>query len=254
MKKIITIGITLLLFLPVFAQKDSIKPADKVLIVPYQEMMFFSDADQDMARFSRSNERNVRTDIRNNLEVNVYHQLLVICDAISLMRSTTYNSDEDLKRIYASTRYAVYSRAVREEFFEKQKREKKSPVKSLMGKFKKKSKDQAFWVNDSNTMLAVIDNPEIFQHLTSKYHEQYILFITQFEINTSNKNSIEWTVQKYTREYILHYNLFDKSGNLIRAETLTLKGGNENTMKEVNDKYLILIAQRLREILAAVRY
>jgi hypothetical protein len=249
MKKILFLSTFSLLFLSAFAQQDSIKTPSKVLIIPYQSMMYFSDADPDISRFSKLNEMTVRNEMRNNVEANVYHQLLASFDAISLMRATSLNGEQDLNHIYAATRYTVYSREMKQEYMKEKGVEEKSAVKQLLDKFSRKSKDQTFWVSDSAVMLAMIGDPELFKSLNKKYNEKYILFISQFEINTNNKNSIEWMKQEYKREYVLHYNLFDKSGNLLRAETLTIKGGNENTMKEINDKYLIVLANRLKEIL-----
>jgi hypothetical protein len=159
------------------------------------------------------------------------------------------NGEQDLNRIYGATRYNIYSREMKEEYMKEKGHQEKSSVRHFLDKFSRKDKNQTFWVNDSATMLAVVGDPELFQYLHKKYNEKYILYITQFEINTSNKNSIEWLKQEYNREFVLHYNLFDRTGTLIRAETLTIKGGNENTLKDINDKYLVTLAQRLKEIL-----
>lgn len=231
------------------AQPDSAKTASKVIIVPYQSMMYFSDADPDISRFSKKNEMTVRNEMRLNAEANVYHKLLAHFDAISLMRATSLNGEADLNRIYAATRYNIYSREMKQEYMKEKGMEEKPAVKQLLEKFSKKNKNETFWVNDSATMLAMMGDPELFKYLHKKYDQKYILYITQFEINTSNKNTIEWLKQEYNREYVLHYNLFDKTGTLLRAETLTLKGGNENSMKDINDKYLALLAQRLNEII-----
>ncbi len=233
----------------VFGQKDSSNNSSRVIIIPYQSMMYFSDADNDIAHFSKNNERNVRNEMRNDVEANVYHQLLAKFDAISLMRATSLNGEEDLNRIYGATRYTVYSKQMKQELAKEKGIEEKSSVKKFMEKFSRKEKDQTFWVSDSSVMLGMIGDREVFKNLFQKYNEKYILFISQFEINTSNKNTIEWMKQKYSREFTMHYNLFDKSGNLLRAETLTVKGGNENSVKEINDKYIIVLANKLKEIL-----
>lgn len=247
--RIFLISVFTFLFYSASAQTDSIKTPAKVLVIPYQGMMYFSDADPDIAQFSKSNERKVRDEMRNNVEANVYHQLLAAFDVVSFMRATSLNGEEDLNRIYGATKYTVYSREMKNEDMKAKKLQEKSGVKIFMEKFSKKNKDQIFWISDSATMLAMMGDPELFQYLNKKYNEKYILFITQFEINTSNKNSIEWMKQKYTREFTMHYNLFDRSGNLIRAENITVKGNNENTVKEINDKYVILLANKLKEIL-----
>ena len=228
-------------------QKDSTKAESRILIIPYQSMMYFSDADQDIARFSRSNEMKVRNEMRNNVEANIHHQLLSCFDAISLMRSTSLNGEPDLNRIYGATQYTLHSNHPINKNIIGDK--DKSAQQKLFEKFKHKTKDQTFWVNDSNVMLGMIGDPDLFQYLSKKYNEKYILFLTQFEVNTNNKNTIEWSKQQYKREYILHYNLFDKGGNLILAQTLTIKGENENSTKEINDKYLVLLGSKLKEII-----
>lgn len=228
---------------------DTTKIPSKIILVPYQPMMHFSDADPDISRFSKMGEPQVRNELRNQLELNTYHQLLSAFDVVSLLRATSLDGEKDLNRIYAATRYTSYAKRDKEEYLKSKGKEEKPGVKSLLEKFSKKSKDQTFWVSDSSVMLGMIMDKELFSYLHKKYNETYILFITQFEIYTSNKNTIEWLKQSYTREYTIHYNLFDKSGVLIRAEVLTIKAGPENTLKEISEKYLRQIASHLKTII-----
>ena len=230
-------------------KQDSVKTEPtRILIVPHQTMMHFSDADEDISHFSNKEVNQVRNTLRLDLESNVHHQLLSNFDAISLLRATTTNGEQDLNKIYAATRYTVYSRQSQEEYLAHKQSPLTTSIKGISDKFKRKNKEQTFWVSDSSVMLGAIGNKELFQYLHKKYNEKYILFITQFEINTTNKNSIEWLKQSYKREYTIHYNLFDYTGALIRAEMITITAGNENTLDEIKSKYLILLAQRLKEI------
>jgi hypothetical protein len=190
----------------------------------------------------------VRNQLRTDLEANIYHQFLASFDAISLMRSTTLNGEEDLNKIYAATRYIEYSKQAQDEYHANKNSAITESIKKVNATFKLTSKEQTYWVSDSSVMLGAIGSKELFQYLHKKYNQKYILFITQFELNTSNKNSLEWLKQDYTREYTLHYNLFDYTGALIRAEVITLKGGNENKLADINSKYLIVLAQKLRDI------
>jgi hypothetical protein len=250
MKKITVILTLLLLQFTVFAQQDSGKHV-KVLIVPYQTMMHFSDADEDISRFSNKNIGQVRNQLRLDLESNVYHQLLSSFDAISLLRANTTNGEADLNKIYAATHYQVYSKQAQDEYHTGKQSTMTTSLKQFTNSFKHTSAKQTFWTSDSSVMLGVIQNKDLFHYLHKKYDEQYILFLTQFEINTNNKNSIEWVKQDYKREYTVHYNLFDYSGALIRAETITIKAGNENTLEEIKKQYLIVLAQKLKEIIQA---
>lgn len=239
MKTFIAVVVFVLLGVNVFAQADSTKSNKKILVVPYASMMYFSDADADIARFSRLDELKLRNQMRANFEANVYHQLSAKFNAVSLLTATSLNGEEDLKRIYAATQY--YSSAAI------------SKNKSIFSSnlFRKKNKKQSFYVSDSATMVAEIQDPNLASNLYKKHQHDYILYITQFEVNTSNKNSIEWVKQEYKRTYIVHYNLWDNKGKLILAEMLFLDAGGENTIKEINDKYFTEIASKLKEIIAS---
>lgn len=229
---------------------DSAKSADKILIIPYDSKMYFSDADADLARASKMQEPRMRNEMRSLLEMNIYHQLLAKFDAISLLRATSLDGEKDLLRIYGATQYITYTAKMQDEYNSTDKQS--SALKKFTNKFAKKAKDQLFWTSDSAVMLGVIKDKDLFKQLSQKYNEKYILFVTQFEVNTSNKNTIEWLKQDYKREYTIHYNLFDKTGKLIRAEILTIRAGNENDVKEISTKYFQQLAQKLKEIVDTV--
>lgn len=219
-----------------FAQSDSASSSKKILLVPYSSMMYFSDADPDLSRFSKLEESKVRNQMRTNVESNVYHQLLAAFQVVSIINASSLNAEDDLKKIYAATRYFTT------ENIPKEKRNYSSTL------YKKKDKKQKVYT-DEIAMIGEIQDPELYNQLYQKYHCDYILTLSQFEINTSNKNTIEWTKQEYTRTYSLHYNIWDKTGKLILAETLVLSAGGDNNLKDINDKYLIELAQKLRDIL-----
>lgn len=228
---------------------DSTVSASKILLIPFQPMMYFSDADQDISRFSKMGEPQIRNQLRNQLDLNVYHQLLSAFDVVDLLRSNSLDGEKDLNRIYACTRYILYSSKQRKEYIKEKVSEESSKEKVFLEKYSRKSKDQTFWICDSAVMLGMLTERDIFPFLSRKYNHQYILFITQFEIGTTNKNTIEWLKQDYKREYTIHYNLFDKTGDLLRAETLTIKAGPENNVNQITELYLRAIGARLKEIL-----
>jgi hypothetical protein len=252
MKKLTVILFFSGFYFSAMAQQDSAKAETRVLIVPYQTMMHFSDADEDIASFSHKNIGQVRNQLRLDLESNVYHQLLASFDAISLLRANTMNGEEDLNKIYAATHYQVYSKEAQEAYHVNKQSGVTESLKAFTTNFKHTSNKQTYWTSDSSVMLGVIKDPAIFHYLHKKYNEKYILFLTQFEMNTSNKNTLEWVKQDYKREYTVHYNLFDNTGVLIRAEAITIKAGNENTLEDIKKLYLIVLAQKLKDILQAV--
>lgn len=249
MRKLLIICLLLSTF-SVTAQLDSSRKS--ILLIPYQQMMHFSDADQDIARYSKTNPNTVRQTLRNDLDINIYHQLLAHFNVISIMRSATLNGEYDLNRIYAATRYTLYRKTDQENYHEAKPSGITEKLKDFTKSINRKNKEQTFWTNDSSVMLADIGDKDLFPYLSKKYKCNYFLFITQFEITTSNKNTIEWLKQEYAREFMIHYNLFDPSGHLLRAETLTIKASNENKLDEIKSKYLIVLAQKLRDVIKVI--
>jgi hypothetical protein len=71
-------------------------------------------------------------------------------------------------------------------------------------------------------------------------------------VNTSNKNQLEWQYREYSREYCLHYNIFDAAGKLIRAEVLIIKAGGENNLKDIETKYISQFSEKLKLIMSAI--
>jgi hypothetical protein len=236
--------VMVLLTLNGLAQTDTTKTDSiqiKVLIVPYASFMYFSDADPHISSVSNLTESKVRNELRNELESNIYHQFLSRFDAISLMRSSTLGGEEDLKRIYAATRYLPLKKS------DIRPTEKGEKMKNFTLQNTKKDKNSSFWTSDSSVMVADLGDRELLKDLAKKYNHNYIVFITQFEINTNNKNMIEWQKKDYQRNFTIHYNVFDRSGELIRAEMMTVKGGNDNTINSISSKYFIPLAQKLRD-------
>jgi hypothetical protein len=225
---------------------DTAAKSTKILLVPYQSMMYFSDADKDIARYSGCDESHVRNSIANSLEIDLYHRLLVHFDAVSLLRATSLNGEEDLRRIYAATSYTLY-----EGYKNKSKKNELESVKKVLKSITRKKPDNPFHITDSLVMVASIGSEEVFSYLQKKHHEKYVLFITQVELNTDQKNMIEWTKQQYQRTFTIHYNLFDFTGKLIRAETITMAGGNENRLHTINDAILVKLADKIVSIVEA---
>jgi hypothetical protein len=237
MKKLLVYVFLVQIINTVNAQTDSAKSEKKILLVPYSSMMYFSDADPDIARGSRISEPQLRNQMRVDIENNTYHQLLSAFNVVSIINATSLNAEDDLKKIYAATRYILSSNVPKD----------KSSFSSNI--FNKKTKKQTFHTTDSATMIAEIQDPQLYSNLQKTYHHDYILYLTQFEINTSNKNTIEWMKQNYNRTYTLHYNIWDNTGKLILAETMILSAGGENNIKDIKEKYITEIAQKLKYIL-----
>jgi hypothetical protein len=236
----------LLLVLPfgIHAQQDSI--SKKIILIPYAPFMYFSDADMHLSQANRITEQQVREKIRNEFESDLYYQLLSRFDVVSLLRATTLNGEDDLRRIYGTTSYVKYNaKAIKN----RERTHEESKLTQYTDQMYKKTKGQILFAQDTNVMVAVFNDMDVFKQLVSRYKADYVLFVTQFEINTSNKNTLEWQYREYQREYAIHYNLFNRAGELIRAEVVMVAAGKENDLKIVRHGYIAKLAEKMKFIL-----
>lgn len=219
-----------------FAQTDSSKSIT-LLLVPYQPMMYFSDADQHIAQQSSTTEQNVRNSIRTKLENQTWHKLLAHFNVVSLLNSTSLNGEEDLKKIYAATTHYYLKPAA-------------SKKNYGSGLFNNPTKERSYSTTDSSVMVAEVLDKNLFKELNQKHKQQYVVYFSQFEVTTSNKNTIEWLKNKYSRTYGLHYCVWNNQGELILAETINLLTDGANKLNEITDKQLPFLAECLTEILS----
>jgi hypothetical protein len=236
--------LSLLLPFCTYAQQDSI--SKKIILVPYAPFMYFSDADMHLSQANRISEQQVREKIRNEFEADLYHQLLSRFDVVSLLRATTLNGEDDLRKVYGTTSYVKYNaKAIKD----RKRSDEESKLLQYTDPMYKKSKDQILFAQDTNVMVAVFNDMEVYKQLINKHKADYLLFVTQFEINTSNKNTLEWQYRQYQREYALHYNLFNRAGELVRAEVIIVAAGKENDLKTVRPAYIAKLAEKMKFIL-----
>lgn len=243
MKKFVYLVLLLLPF-AIHAQQDSI--SKKIVLIPYAPFMYFSDADMHLSQANRMTEQQVREKIRNEFESDLYYQLLARFDVASLMRATTLSGEEDLRKVYGTTSYVKYNaKAIKD----RKRSDEETKLFQYTESMYKKSKGQILFAQDSNVMVAVFNDMDVYKQLVSKYKADYVVFVTQFEINTSNKNTLEWQYREYQREYAIHYNLFNRAGELVRAEVIMVAAGKENDLKSVRQAYIAKLAEKMKFIL-----
>jgi hypothetical protein len=226
-----------------WSQQDS--ASKRMVLVPFAPFMYFSDADMHLSQANRKSEQQVREQIRNEVEADVYHQLLARFDVVSLMRATTLSGEDDLRRVYGTTTYVKYNARA-------QKDRKLSEDETLLTRYTqplyKRQKGQRIFAQDTNVMVAVFNDIDVYRQLMQRHKADYLIFTTQFEMNTSHKNTLEWQYRDYQREYVIHYNVFNRAGELVRAEVISVVGGKENDLNTIKQAYIAKLAEKIKFI------
>ncbi len=245
------ISLAALLFLPFIAgaqqstldvpdslvKKDSIQTI-KMLIVPFNPNMYFSDADKDIGEVSKVDQNQVRNKVSASLESSVSSYLDLYYDVEGLSKQTDGRDDLDL--IFGSISYSPQE-------IETPKEEKKSGLKGLREKVKTKQVEAPEEQKDPESYMDIeFADSRLIDYLSSKYGVDYVIFFNQFEIKTDYENCIDLQMRNYYREIKVHYSVVGKDGKKISGDVITIPyNSNENNLQVIVKENFGQISQML---------
>lgn len=225
---------------------DLITGTKRVLVVPFDPYMYFSDADEEIAARSKMPRHKVREVFRRRLNVLIDPKGY---EAIYLLGATEKDSLQDLQRIYSSVSYnyenIVYKGGTRE----KEARGENGieigapPEQTWLEKKKKKfitaqnttrakvAKDQGKYFG------ATINDPKVIDYFNNKYGIEYYIFVNQFEVKTNYEHCLDRAAQDYERNFLTHFSIFDRTGKLVVGNKVKIYyNSNSNSIFQiVND-------------------
>ncbi|MDB4835482.1 LysM peptidoglycan-binding domain-containing protein, partial [Cyclobacteriaceae bacterium] len=193
----------------------------QVLIIPFDPHLYFSDADDELAKASRIPRTKVREVFRRRLDALLEPDGY---ECIHLLGGQFADSVADLNKIYTSVNYN-YQEILYSDNYATNVPEASSPQK----------KDKSFknWVNrqkekvDGSTNEKAADRFEgkyfgvrvkdmsFFEFYHYKYSVDYYVFINQFEVVTDYENCLDRAAKNYARYFITHFTVFNKDGKQI---------------------------------------
>ncbi|GAA4444440.1 hypothetical protein GCM10023188_46440 [Pontibacter saemangeumensis] len=199
------------------------KPADlktksRILVVPFDPYLYFSDADYEIARQSHIPRQNVRHVFRGRLNAMLAPRGY---ETIHLLGGVYRDSVSELSRIYKSLNYSYQDN--------KQSRYNHQPV------VKEEEKGAVAWVQRQKEKLGVkgepeqlpisqdpdkhfgvkVKDPNFFTYFNGQYGIDYYVFINQFEVKTVYENCLDRAAENYERNFLVHYSIYDSKGELV---------------------------------------
>ncbi len=204
-------------------KKDSIREV-RMLIVPFNPSMYFSDADKDIAEVSKVEPGEVRNKVNASLEATVSTHLGLYYSAKSLSKQK--DAAEDLDVIYGSITYAPQVK-------EPEAGEKKKPGLQGLREKIKPADDVPEKPADPETYMDIsFADGRLMEYIGTKYEVDYVVFFNQFEIITDYENCIDLQMRKYYREIKVHYSVYSKDGKKISGDVITIPyHSNENDIQ-----------------------
>lgn len=183
------------------------KSTEQVLLIPFYPNLYFSDADQDIAKHSylqQGETRDIfRREILEAIEPKGY-------DNIYLLGGNIKDSVNDLSRIYQSVQYK------HQEILENKDAPNKKTHRTGGWFSKKVEKEEVF--SEKYFAVHIVDST-VFQHFEKKYNIDYFIFINQFEIQTEEpKGDIP-----FSRTLIAHFSIYKSDGTKVAGNKCKIK-------------------------------
>lgn len=232
----------------------------QVLIVPFDPHLYFSDADDEIAKASRIPRVKVREVFRRRLDALLDPPGY---EVIHLMGGRSVDSLLDLNKIYSSVNYN-YQEILESDYYsptedhaeidlESEKEEESTGLKGWMNKQKKKlsgEEEVASSVKhekfEGKYFGVRVRNPEFFKYFNDKYSVDYYVFINEFQVMTDYEHCLDRSVQNYQREFVTHYSIFDREGNQIAGNKFKVYyPSNSNEVMKIVADNVGKIAQRI---------
>ncbi len=231
---------------------DYTNSTKRVLVIPFDPYLYFSDADDEIAGVSHIHRTKVRQAFRKRL--NAYLEPKGF-ETIHLLGGNAKDSTTDLNRIYSSISYTyddVMMTGIRPD---------DKPINPLATGSAKKDKtpsnhppalqSRASLAKDDAKYFAVkIKDPNFFPFFDAKYRPDYFIFVSQFEIKTNYENCLDRARQNYERTFVTHFSIFDKTGTQISGGKLrsNYESGTNNLEKILADNIPGMAEQIMAEL------
>ena len=235
------------------------KAKQRILVVPFDPYLYFSDADDEIARQSKIPRQNVRHVFRNRLNALMAPEGY---ETINLLGGVYRDSVSELSTLYKSLSYGYQDN--------KQSRYNHQPV------VKAKERENALeWVKrqkekvnikggqpatvpvaqDENKHFGVkVKDPKFFTHFNNQYGIDYYVFINQFEVKTNYENCLDRASWNYERDFLVHYSIYDSKGELVSGNKVKVPyQSNMNDVQRIVSDNMPNMAQRVLADLPAAQ-
>lgn len=223
--------------------------APRVVIVPFDPYLYFSDADHDIARQSRVPVPNVRYIFRARLSALLDPLGL---EPVSLLSAGRRDSVDELRKVYQSLAYS-YQPITPSRFNPLAAKLKTPPAGPQAWWQRQKEKLGVTPPGTANPAAAgdkyygvKVKNLDFYPYFNSRYQADYYLFINQFEIRTDYTNCIDRVTQNFVREFVVHYTIFNAQGKLLAGNQVKIPYvSNVNDVDKIVRDNLGKMAQRI---------
>jgi len=213
------------------------KVLGKVMIIPFEPVMYMSQIDKKVNEQTGWNFEEIRENFRRQLDVKILLKLKNKTQAVSFYMDSIKMAN-DLSYIYKS-------RSLAYEMVDP--KERNSAANNKKQKNITNGQLTVEMNNDSRFMNAKIINPALLPSLNKKYGVEHFIFINELDIKY-NMDAYDLATDSYQRDVMVHYTIMDKTQKIISAGIATVKlSSNENIPKKIVAQAFVPIADYIAE-------
>jgi LysM repeat protein len=245
---------------------DYVNDTKRILVIPFDPHLYWSDADMEIAKGSNTDMNKVRQAFRKRLNALLNPEGF---ETIHLLGGKLKDSLTDLNKVYSSVSYdykdVMYTAANPKP--DPVQPNKKGDLKDGLNKsldkvtsmFSKKEEDEVqqqplqknasravHAKNPSKYFSVQIKDPAFWTYFNNKYKIDYYIFINQFEVETNYEHCLDRARQNYERNFVTHFSIYEKSGKQIAGHRIILHyNSNSNNLSQILKDNLETVANRI---------
>ncbi|MDQ3191298.1 MAG: hypothetical protein M3Q58_06885 [Bacteroidota bacterium] len=231
--------------------------SNSVLIVPFDERMYYSEFDREISEKDKLSFHQIRENFRKGIDTSLYLNLLPDHNVISML-GKDHDFDRDIDMIYAGIAYNYEALPLVEknENQGKTKFQLNPHVKKTAADSKKDKIEQGQLTENIDTsekfMATIITNDNLLNYLNKKYDAGYFVFITQLDIKRKpGTTAFQIQENEYFKEVRVHYTILNQKGERIAAGiSLSEISSKENSLYSYLQKGINPVTAQIAELLS----
>jgi hypothetical protein len=255
-----------------FAQEITVSIPDtlyhRVMIIPFDQKMYLSDADTDIGKESGYDLEEIRRRFRLGLDISLHASMVDDFGSYPILRDTAKEAREDLAMIYQGISYyydipdsvvramkAELEQPAYKRMFRKGKKGNEETEEMEMGLFEGDQRKDFIRKHPNKYLNVRIRNEDLLDTLNTHYSPDLYLFINQMEIETDYDDCIDRVNQIYNRKMRVHYSMFTPEGIQVAGDVVEVDfPSNSNNVSRIIGTDMPQLARALKKRIPPTTY
>lgn len=236
----------------------------RVLLVPFDERIYFNDATADIARRDGLTHDEIMEYFRYQLSLYLTNALIDSCEVVDLLKDNTREAEADISGLYTTMSYelrlaeldldtenmGVFARKRVEKAEEARRKQREEEILNARPRVQNGELLGRRQSTDDMYLHIIIGQPDVLKEIATRRNVDYFLFINQFDIKTDYRDpylSGQRNVQRLMR---VHFSIYNTDGEFICGSFASTKVPIYEDDKEriVNQYFPEIMRQILKKI------